>query len=856
MSVDAKPGESTWTRCSKQHPCPKCGDDNQWCSVSADGNMAKCRRESDGAYKNVVDAGGPAYFHRLNSSTLKRTTQPTPGREAHDNTIVTADDSTESAAETKLEVADADFRHVVYSAILDALPAVFPDAIVRDLHRRGLTDAEIRRRQYRFVPGSGRGALVAAPLAPVLQRFGKRIATVPGVAVVVVQDFERVELSAGGLLIPVRDIAGRIIRLKVRKYGPAARNKSRYFWLGKGGGSVAHVPLGITAPAALVRITEGELKADIATALSGVATVSAPGVTAWRLAVDTAKELGAKTVRLAFDSDKAENPIVARAVVECFKTCVAADVAVEMEDWPKEQGKGIDDVLAAGHKPKLLAGDATTQLITLLTSACTMVNEADDDPHRLARLFVARQCTFGAVQTLRFWRDEWLRWDGSAYIAIPTAEVKAELCRIVKQEFDRLNLEKPPKEDGTLPTATKVTTGLLTNAMGVLSSLTLLPCTTAQPSWLDHADPFPADEVLATKSALIHLPSLVAGSPSTLPPTPQFFSAGVVDYGFDPNAGCPEWHKFLESIWPDDPQSADSLQEWFGYLLLPDTRQHKLLILIGPPRSGKGTIARTLKGLIGKRNLASPTLSSLAGQFGLWPLLGKTVALIPEARLGHKADAIAVVERLLSISGEDPQDVDRKNLPTIAGAKLSVRFVLMTNELPNLRDSSGAFVNRVVLLRTTRSWLGKEDKQLDARLQCELPGILNWAIGGWQRLEERGWFLQPDSGRELLSDLDDLVSPISQFVRETCIVGPEFATPIDVLFVEWRKWCEQHGRQHPGTRETFGKDLRAKLPGLKVSQPRTNTGERIRVYNGIVLRSGTGWHASHTPAREGSLNLT
>ena len=168
-----------------------------------------------------------------------------------------------------------------------------------------------------------------------------------------------------------------------------------------------------------------------------------------------------------------------------------------------------------------------------------------------------------------------------------------------------------------------------------------------------------------------------------------------------------------------------------------------------------------------------------------------------------------------------------------------------------LRDSSGAFTNRVVLLRMTRSWLGKEDKKLDSRLGKELPGILNWGIEGWQRLQERGHFTQPESGRELLSDLHDLSSPVSQFLRERCLVGPEFSTAIDDLFASWQNWCEEHGRQHYfGSRETFGKDLRAKLPGLSVQQPRTTEGGRIRVYNGVALQSGTGWHASQTTARE------
>src|ERR1700730_13225183 len=105
------------------------------------------------------------------------------------------------------------------------------------------------------------------------------------------------------------------------------------------------------------------------------------------------------------------------------------------------------------------------------------------------------------------------------------------------------------------------------------------------------------------------------------------------------------------------------------------------------------------------------------------------------------------------------QDVDRKFLTTVS-AKLYARFMLFTNELPKLHDSSGALPGRMILLRLTRSWYGKEDTALMDRLLAELPGILLWAIAGWQRLRDRGHFIQPDAGKELLGDLEDLSSPI------------------------------------------------------------------------------------------------
>src|SRR5262249_16217788 len=161
------------------------------------------------------------------------------------------------------------------------------------------------------------------------------------------------------------------------------------------------------------------------------------------------------------------------------------------------------------------------------------------------------------------------------------------------------------------------------------------------------------------------------------------------------------WLTFLGELWPGDSESIDTLQEWFGYSLTPDTRHQKILLLLGPPRSGKGVIARVLRGLVGPGNVAGPTLSSLAERFRLSPLLGKPVAIVSDARLGGRTDAATITERLLSISGEDALTVDRKNLSPLT-AKLTARFMLLTNELPKVADSSGALPGRMIVLRLTK----------------------------------------------------------------------------------------------------------------------------------------------------------
>ena len=76
----------------------------------------------------------------------------------------------------------------------------------------------------------------------------------------------------------------------------------------------------------------------------------------------------------------------------------------------------------------------------------------------------------------------------------------------------------------------------------------------------------------------------------------------------------------------------------------------------------------------------------------------------------------------------------------------------------------------MILLRLTQSFTA-EDHDLTTKLRGELPGILLWAIAGWQRLRERGSSSSP-SGTEMLDGMADLSSPVGS-IRERCLVGPD-----------------------------------------------------------------------------------
>jgi putative DNA primase/helicase len=329
---------------------------------------------------------------------------------------------------------------------------------------------------------------------------------------------------------------------------------------------------------------------------------------------------------------------------------------------------------------------------------------------------------------------------------------------------------------------------------------------------------------------LVHVPTR-----TLLPHTPSFFTHHSLPFAFLPEAPRPaRWLDFLGDLWAHDESSIAALQEVIGYVLGGDTRQQKIFLLVGPKRAGKGTIGRVLVGLLGAHHVAAPTLASLSTNFGLQPLVGKPLALVSDARLSNKADSKIVVERLLSVSGEDSLTIDRKYRDPWTG-RLPTRFVVLTNELPRLTDSSGALASRFVVFVLMKSFYGAENPRLTDELLTEAPAIFNWALEGLDRLNARGYFVTPESGNDAIQQLEDLSSPISAFIRDRCVIGSTYMLETETLWVAWKTWCEGENR-HPGIKAGFGRDLKAAAPTLKRVRPREGDG-RDYVYAGIGLNN-------------------
>jgi len=461
-----------------------------------------------------------------------------------------------------------------------------------------------------------------------------------------------------------------------------------------------------------------------------------------------------------------------------------------------------------------------------------LVVPAPTNPIGVAQAFLDASYS-GVAPLLVHHRGDFHAWDGLCWPEGEEREIKSALYRWLRDasylKETKEGLDLVPFE----PTRMKIA-----NIVEALQALTHIRQAVEPPAWIAADEPdVAAEEIVAMQNGLLHLPSR-----TLRPHTPAFYNEHALAFGFDPRATPPRlWLRFLDELWPDDPDSISALGEMIGYILAGGTNLQKLLALVGPKRSGKGTIARVIAGLLGPHNCAAPTLSGLTTNFGLQPLVGKPLATISDARIGTRADSLVAVERLLSISGEDYITIDRKYKESWTG-RLPTRFLILTNEIPRFTDASGALASRFVMLTTNVSFYGREDPLLTDKLLDEASGIFNWALAGLDRLQERGHFAQPASAREALRRLEDLSSPVGAFVRDNCDVAAAHEVGKDELFNDWKQWCEQEGGK-AGTKAVFVRDLVAAYPEIRPRRAGSR-GDRQQVIGGIRIR---GQNNAETP---------
>ncbi len=295
----------------------------------------------------------------------------------------------------------------------------------------------------------------------------------------------------------------------------------------------------------------------------------------------------------------------------------------------------------------------------------------------------------------------------------------------------------------------------------------------------------------------------------TMEPTPHnadHKATRAVPYTYDRKATAPTWKQVLGDLLSEDERSF--FQEFAGYCLTHSVKHQMALWMVGPRGCGKSTLTAGLETMLG--DLAGTlNLDQVKSQFGLSGIHGKTLLTCTEMPSGH-LKAAHVLNALIT---GDRVTIEAKYKSSY-GYNNTAKLMWSMNALPGLYDASNGIFRRAKILYVEGIPAKKRDPDVIERVKLEGPGILNWALRGWERLNERGYFDYPQSIIKATEDFKGDNDLQARFLEDRAERAPsqqlfytnEYVAYAQELTQAFNEWAANNGHKATGTTAGLAKD--------------------------------------------------
>jgi putative DNA primase/helicase len=211
-----------------------------------------------------------------------------------------------------------------------------------------------------------------------------------------------------------------------------------------------------------------------------------------------------------------------------------------------------------------------------------------------------------------------------------------------------------------------------------------------------------------------------------------------------------------------------------------------MLWLYGPSGTGKSTFIKVVNNLLGPAAVAIG--SEKFTEYTLAQLAGMRVAIASE--LSPRTMRTSLLKALIAGDPMQARHPYGRPFDMVFKGKL----VWSSNAMPPLDQSEG--MRRRINVVEFNQVPSVVDVYLEAKLEAELPGILNWAVVGAQRLlklREQGssdWTL-PYSVKAFVDQYMESADPTAQFFQEEVELVEGFEFPAIEIYQRYVQWAKE-----------------------------------------------------------------
>jgi putative DNA primase/helicase len=275
---------------------------------------------------------------------------------------------------------------------------------------------------------------------------------------------------------------------------------------------------------------------------------------------------------------------------------------------------------------------------------------------------------------------------------------------------------------------------------------------------------------------------------------------------------CPVWKGFLREATGGDVAMMRFLQQWAGYCLTGDTREHALVFAHGPGGNGKSVFLNTITGIMAGYAAPAPsdTFTISIGDRHPTDLAGLRGARLVSASETEQGRAWAVT-RIKALTGGDEISV-RFMRGNFFRYRPAYKLLIIGNHQPRLEAVDDAVRRRFNIVPFTNQ-PDKPDHQLEDKLREEWPEILKWMIKGALDWQANG-LLRPQRVLQATQDYFNDQDMLGQWLATCCTIEPRNPRMRETTTALHRSWSEfaKRAGEKPETQKAFVGNLEKRVP--------------------------------------------
>jgi putative DNA primase/helicase len=261
------------------------------------------------------------------------------------------------------------------------------------------------------------------------------------------------------------------------------------------------------------------------------------------------------------------------------------------------------------------------------------------------------------------------------------------------------------------------------------------------------------------------------------------------------NGEAPTWARFLNDVTDADSDFQGYLQRAVGYSLSSECTEQVFFFLFGLGSNGKSVFLNVLRELAGSHcTTAQATSFMLHSKTGggaspdIAALNNRRVVCVAEIPIGQRLDE-AMIKSLTG--GEEMSARPLYGAPFTFTPRFKLWFA--GNHKPTIKGSDHGIWRRVQLIPFTVTISAeKKDPNLLEKLRHELPGILNWAVAGYQEWKRIG-LNPPEVIREQVKEYKREEDVLAEWLEDCCDHGVDGRATRDELQQSYITYCARTG---------------------------------------------------------------